>query len=574
MKKRALSILLILMLVFAFAAGCDQTATEDPGDNGETTEDPGDTGDTTEDSVLTVGIVEPSGNFNPAYYSSSYDGYVVDLVFQPLITRDFEGNWIGEAAEDWEISEDGTTYTFTLREGNTFSDGEPVTAEDVVFTYMLISDPSYTGRYGSVAKDLLGYDEFANGETEEFPGVVALDENTVQFTFKEALRLNIENLTMSIMPKHYYGENYSIGNTEPVQEKNAEPLGSGPYIMAEYQPAEYVYMDRNPNYIFDDQYQINEIIMKVVEMTTEMNELLTGSVDVLAGQIDPENIKAAKEDENINLNEYPRSGYGYVKTNNAYGPTAEKEVRQALYYSFNLKEFVDNYFKGYASTQFHPYSQVSWVIDDEFLASLPDYSFDLEKAKQILDDAGWTVGDSGYREKDGEVLELFILAMPEHDLLDTLIPMWERDWGNELKIKLNISYEEFNSILDTVIYASDDNVEEWSMFFLATTITSYDPHGIVESYFHSRNIGSGKDNTSRYSNPEIDALLDEGEKIMDQEEAKPIYQEIGRKLTEDAAFMPVYANTYFDFYNKKLVDFRTHSIYDWVDAMRDARIEE
>src|SRR6056297_2564011 len=104
---------------------------------------------------------------------------------------------------------------------------------------------------------------------------------------------------MAIMPEHYYGENYSVGNTEPVQEKNSEPMGSGPYLMAEYQPAEYVSMDRNPNYIFEDQYQINEIILKVVEMTTEMNELLTGSVDVLAGQIDPQNIESAKEDENI-----------------------------------------------------------------------------------------------------------------------------------------------------------------------------------------------------------------------------------------------------------------------------------
>jgi len=70
------------MLVFAFAAGCDQTATEDTGDNGETTEDPGDNGEVSEESVLTVGIIEPSGNFNPGYYSSSYDGYVVDLYFK------------------------------------------------------------------------------------------------------------------------------------------------------------------------------------------------------------------------------------------------------------------------------------------------------------------------------------------------------------------------------------------------------------------------------------------------------------------------------------------------------------
>ncbi len=578
MRKRSLLVFLALVLILALVAGCSQPApaptpdpSDEPGDEPEDDPTP-DPGDVTYENMLTVGITEPSGNFNPAYYSSAYDGYVVDLVFQTLIKRNFDGDWEGEAAHDWDISEDGTTYTFYMREDNVFSDGQPVTAHDVVFSYMLISDPSYTGRYGSVARQLEGYDEFADGETTDFPGVVALDDYTVQFTFKEALRLNIANTTFQIMPKHYYGEGYEIGFTEPVLEKNAAPMGSGPYVLAQYQPAEFVYLTRNPSYVFEDLYAIEELLLEVTEMTTEMNDLLSGKVDVLAGQIDPDNIRDAEAAPEFKLNSYPRSGYGYVQTNHEFGPTTEKAVRQALYYGFNLDEFVTNYFQGYAETQFHPYSQVSWVMDEEFEASLPDYSFNLDKAKELLDDAGWVVGDSGFRERDGEVLELFILAMPDHDILDTLIPMWERDWGNGLNIKLNVAYEEFNSILDTILYDSDGNVEDWSMFFLATTITSYDPHGTVENNFHSRHIGSGRDNFARYSNPEVDALIDQGEVIMDEEEAKPIYQEIGRILTEDAVFMPVYANTYFDFYHEKLTNFHTHGIYNWVDAMRDARI--
>jgi peptide/nickel transport system substrate-binding protein len=202
-----------------------------------------------------------------------------------------------------------------------------------------------------------------------------------------------------------------------------------------------------------------------------------------------------------------------------------------------------------------------------------EYDFDLEKAKALLDEAGWLVGADGLRYKDGKVFELKIAAMPDHDILATLIPMWERDWAQGLGIQLTVAYLEFNTILDYVIYNSDANVENWSLFFLATSITTPDPHTLYTS-FHSDYIGSGMDNTSRYSNPEVDALLDQGKAIMDIEEAKPIYAQVAKILNEEAVMMPVYANTYFDLYAPKLVDFKTSSLYNWVYALKDAKIVE
>ena len=171
------------------------------------------------------------------------------------------------------------------------------------------------------------------------------------------------------------------------------------------------------------------------------------------------------------------------------------------------------------------------------------------------------------------MLELNIAAMPEHAILDTLIPMWQKSWGEELGVKLNISYLEFNTILDYVIYNSDANVDKWSLFFLATSITSADPDSIY-SEFHSSDVGSGKDNTSRYKNPEVDRLLDEARKIMDPEEAKPLYAEVVKILNEEMPKIVVYANTYFDLYNSKVKNFKTSSLYQWTKAVKDAYIEE
>jgi peptide/nickel transport system substrate-binding protein len=528
--------------------------------------------------TLVAGADEMSGNFNPAYYSSVQDAYVINTVFDKLIEMDVNGEYQPSAAESWEFSEDAKEITFKLKKDMTFSDGEKVTADDVVFSYQLLADKSYTGRYGSVVKDLVGYKEYSKGKTEEFKGVVAVDEYTVKFSFTEPLRTNLANCAFEIMPEHYYGANWKVGDTKSIEAITTKPIGSGPYTLEKFQEKEFVSLKRNPNY-YGEGYYIENIVCKFVDQTTDIVELAAQNVDLLPGVIDPEKINEAKSKDFITFNQYDRSGYGYTKFNCESGPTADKKVRQALYYGFNIKEFVNSYYKDeatgdvLASVQYHPFSQVSWGIDDKLVSEMTEYDFDLEKAKALLDEAGWKVGSSGYREKDGKVMELNVAAMPDHDILNTLIPMWQRDWGEGLKIKLNIAYLEFNTLLDYVIYNSDENVDKWSIYFMATQITSPDPDSLY-SEIHSDYIGTGKDNTARYNNPEVDKLLDEAKSIIDKEEAKPYYNKIAKILNEDAPIVPVYANTYFDMYNKKIKGLETSPFCDWVKALRHAYIEE
>lgn len=576
-----LALTLAMSVVFTACSPKEDPTPETPGGETPGTEEPGtEEPDPSEgpSGLLRVGITEASGNFNPIYYSSAYDGYVVDLVFEGLAQRNFTGDeYEPVVAKDWDISEDGRVITFNLRDDVVFSDGEKLTANDVVFTYRAIADPSYTGRYGSVVRDLEGYEAFSAGDTEEFPGVVADGDYKVTFTFVDGKRTNFANTLFAIMPEHYYGEGYSYGNTAPIEEKSAVPLGSGPYKLDNFTEAQFIYLVRNENYAGEG-FQIAELLLQFVDQSTDIVQLMNGEVDLLAGVIEPNKIKEAR-DGGYSINEYPRSGYGYINFNTEFGPTADVAVRQALVYAFDTEGFVNSYFRDsdtgvvLASTQNHPFSQVSWVITDSLVSQLIDYSYDIEKAKSILDEAGWVVGADGIRAKDGQLLELNIAAMPEHDILATLIPMWQQAWGEELGAKLNIAYLEFNTILDYVIYDSDANVEKWSLFFLATSITTPDPD-TVYTQFHSSEVGSGKDNTSRYKNPELDALLDEARVIMDIEEARPKYAEIVKILNRDMPRVVVYANTYFDLYNSKMTNFNTSSLYNWVRALQDARIEE
>lgn len=591
--KKYLSLLLCGFMLFTVSlTGCKKTEPEAPKPTEQTTTaKPSEQAKTTAPAATTTaapkkvepagtiiaGITEASGNFNPLYYSSAYDGHVVDLVFEGLITRNFEGQFEGVVADSWEFSADGKSITFKMKKNKVFSDGKPVTAHDVVFTYKVLADPSYTGRYGSAVKDMVGYKEYFGKQTQEFKGVEAVDDYTVRFNFAQALRVNLANCGYAIMPKHYYGKDYAYNNTAPVEKITSQAVGSGPYLMKEFKEKELILLERNMNYVGEG-FAIKNVLMKFVDQTTDIVELTSGGVDLLPGVIEPAKIAEARNNK-FTLNKYQRSGYGYVKTNNGYGPTADVKVRQALYYAFNIEEFVNSYYKDeatgeiLASVQYHPFSQISWAIDNNLLKQMTEYKFNLDKAKQLLEEAGWKLNSKGIREKDGKELELKIAAMPDHDILATLIPMWDRDWGKGLGIKLDIAYLEFNTILDYVIYNSDANKDKWSLFFLATSITTPDPHTLYSS-FHSDYIGSGKDNTSRYSNPKVDELLDKAKAIMKEEEARPMYQEIAKILNQEAVMMPVYANTYFDIYAPKIKNFKTSSLYDWTQALKDATVAE
>lgn len=582
MKNKKLLALLMSGLLAVSMVGCgSKDKPEEPAtDGGNEAEKPAEDKGPQVGGTITVGVTEMSGNFNPAYYSSAYDAVVVDLVFDSLISMNVDGIYEPAASDgDWTVSEDGKDITFKLKKDMKFSDGEPVTADDIIFTYRFLSDGSYTGRYGSYALDLAGYEEYAaDSANAEFKGVTKNDDYSVTFHFKEGYRTNIANCGFPIMPEHYYGASWKPGDTSSIEAMTSEPMGSGAYTLSKYKEGELAALEKNPTY-HGEGYYIENVICKFVDETTDIVELTSGAIDLLGGVIEVPKINQAKATDFLTYNDYDRSGYGYVKFNCEYGPTADAKVRQALYYSFNVKEFVDSYYKDpetgdvLASVQYHPFSQVSWAIDDKLLSEMTEYDFDMDKAAALLDEAGWKLNANGKREKDGKLMELNVAAMPDHAILNTLIPMWQRDWEKGLGVTLNIAYMEFNSMLDYVMYNSDANVDKWSLYFMATSINTPDPDTLW-STFHSSQIGSGKDNSSRYNNPEIDKLLDEGRMIIDIDEAKPVYQKIAKILNEEAVMVPVYANTYFDIYNKKIKDLKTSPFCNWQKALKDAYISE
>lgn len=582
------------------------------------------------DNTIVVGAQELTGTFSPLYYSSAYDGYAVDLVYNKLYEYDVNNTLQPALAESYEVSEDGMSLTFKLKKGIKFSNEQELQADDVEFTYKVISDPSYTGRYGATCRHLVGYAEYSQQdlmgqistkeaevdaakkakdknaqkaaqdeldklkeqlkavEEPEYPGIEVIDDYTIKFNFDELRNDNLSTLlSVSIVNKDQF-EGYAYKNTKPVEELIKEPIGTGPYKLDKWSSGAGASFSKNEFYSADqlgEGYAIENVIIKPVAMETEFEELKSGSIDYLAAQIEPKKIGPATQNDDLEVVNYARGGMGYIAFNTAAGTTADKAVRQALMYAFDRRSFVDSYYEcedckgldegvaiGYVPTTYqNPLSKLSGVIQGtEKLEGLATYEYDIEKAKALLDEAGWTVGADGKRSKNGEPLKVNVMSIKDHDILSNLIPMWKKSWESELGVTLNVAEVDFNALLDKIY--SDAALEEWNLFFLATAYTS-DGMSDIYTTFHSDYARENNDNTSRLKDPALDAAMDKAMTELDESKVPAAWAEAAKIINDDAAVMPVYGNRYFDFYNKKIKNMKVNSLYSWVKGLKDATIE-
>jgi peptide/nickel transport system substrate-binding protein len=533
-----------------------------------------------ENDTLIVGTTRLNGVFSPLYYLSSYDGWVVNLVFDQLMQYNENNELEPLLIEDEPtISEDGLTYTFKLKEGIEFSNGEKLTAEDVKFTLSVLADPGYTGRWTSNVEYVKGYDAMREGEATELEGIQVIDDQTVEITFTEFREDNITNVALIGIVSEASYPDYELGNEKGLQDQNQTPIGTGPYVLNEWGGTDAVLV-KNEKY-WGEGYEIPRVIMKEVEMTTEFEELRNNSIDVLPGVIEPTKVGPTYTSDNLDFNAYTRAGMGYITYNTITGATEDVAVRQALTYAFDRQSFVDTFYEtpempeGIGTyvprTYQNPAARLGATVRGETeVEGLELYEYDLDKANKVLDDAGWVRGDDGVRVKNGQRLEIKVLAIEAHDILNMIIPMWTSDW-TAIGADVQVALADFNTVMDKI--GQEDSLDEWNVYFMATSWTNANNGGIYRR-FHSSQIFNGGDNNPRINNPELDALLDAGMSEQDPERSIEIFQEAAVLINNLVPVVPIYANIYYDLYNADVVeDFNTNTFYQWPSALRDAKLK-
>ncbi|MGL4992464.1 MAG: ABC transporter substrate-binding protein [Sarcina sp.] len=476
--------------------------------------------------TLIVGTAAPKGEFLPGYASTKYDQWVVDLVFSSLITNDEAGKPIPLAAESWEVSEDEKTYTFKIKKGIKFSNGEELTAKDVEFTYLMLADPSYDGPRSGHASDLVGYEEYNKGDATSIEGLKVIDDYTISFTNKEVNARAIWNCGMAILPKSVY--EFDKGNIQPVKEKLAQPVGSGAYKFVNFKPGQEVKFEKNTEY-FEGEPKIPTIVMKVTNASTLIQELVSGNVDIEA-QVGakPENIEQLQGPGFLDLNLYKANSYGYMGLNLEAPKLKDPAVRQALIYGLNRKGFMDAYYQGYGEVLNTHILPTSWAYDE---STADAYQFNPEKANQILDEAGWTDSNGdGTRDKDGVELDISWLTYTDSKYVDTLIPVVQESW-KAIGVKVTPELMEFSSMADKV--RNDRNFDMYNMAW------SLDLDPDPSEVFSIEQNKKGGFNSNRWVNEEADKLLKEAKGTTDMEKRKELYGKWQQIFLEDLPYICV-----------------------------------
>lgn len=576
MSKKILALILVVLMVAVAFAGCaPKSATPDATSAEAVAKDATETSATSTDTsipnpakdrtnaadTLIVGMSEAKGEFLPAYYSTTYDAYIVQLMFDQLLTNDKTGALVPQLAKSYDLSEDKKVYTFHLRDDVKFWDGTGLTAKDVAFTLTTYADPSYDGRYNSSVFDIVGFEDYNAGDAKELAGVKVIDDYTVSVEFVEAKVGNIYNLTGGIMPVHYYG--FEKGNAQALKDKMAavDIMGSGRYKMVKFEPKQYVEFVANDNW-FGGKINVKNLICKFTTVDTYFQELEAGSIDVQLAVPPKDDNKIQIEDIGfINTLVYSGNSYGYMGFNLRDERLADQRVRQALVYGFDRKSFVDLYYNGNAAVCNTPISQVSWAYSND----VNQYDYNMETAIALLEEAGWKVGPDGIREKDGKKLEFIWDTYTDSKYVETLIPLLQEDW-KKIGVKVEPNLMDFNSLVEKVYV--EQNFDLYNMAWSMTV----DP-GDNYYTFHTLMDEPDGNNSIGLRDPEIDKLLEDGLKEFDQSKRIEIYKEFAVKMNEKVPYMFLTQSDSWDVFNNRVKNFVVSSYCDWTYYIESVELE-
>lgn len=494
--------------------------------------------------TLIIGIISPNGVFNPLLEESQYDSDVNDAMWAPLLEINYDGTIIEGLAYMPEISEDGKTYTFTLKDDIKWQDGTPITSQDFDFTFKYIMDKTYTGRFERETLNVLGWEAYRDGTSTEIEGFKIIDDKTFSVTMASPNAKTLAYFSKDLKPlaKHVYGADYVQGNAKDLDKFNRNPFGNGAYKFVSYKDGEEVTLVANENY-YKGVPKIKNLVFRVVNETNQMLLLENGDVDIMAGTVSvtAENLSLLQQLGFINANIVEYLGYGYVAINHNEPIMQDLNVRKALAYGLDRSSVVEVAFGGQANVIDIPQSTVSWAYPEE--GDYTHYEYNPEKAKQLLEEAGWKVGSDGIREKDGVKLSLKFLASSPNPVNDVLVPVMIDNY-KAIGIELKAEQMEFRTLVDKQSEAKEGKFS-YHLAFLAWSL-DIDPDST--STFAS----NGANNKVGYSNPTVDKLLNDALNEMDTTKRKELYAQLYKEISEDLPYLFLYQRKDMNVYSSKV----------------------
>ncbi|MGR3442323.1 peptide ABC transporter substrate-binding protein [Thalassococcus profundi] len=474
---------------------------------------------------VVVGLSQEPTVFNPLMPHIEVDDGVAFSIFDTLFRITPDGDVVPNLAtevptvENGGLSEDGLNWRIKLRDDVTWHDGEKFTAEDVKFTLELITDPNFRA-WRTAGHDLVR-------------DIEVVSPTEITWRMEEPFAPYVSFLCETfILPEHI------LATAEDPNEApfNRAPVGTGAFKWGSRQAGDNLILEANPDYHGDGPY-IEQLVFKYIpDMTVLYTQFRSGEID-LVGQayITPDNYEEAKTlDERVVTLE-PRGTLESIYLNQALPVFQDKAVREALYLAIDRKSIIDLLYFGVPgeAETFMPETSAFHNPD------LPEHEFDLEKAASLLDEAGWTPGAEGIREKDGVRLSFANSTTTGAHLREQAQQFIQQTYA-QIGVEMTIE-----NLPPAVMWGEFWGQSQFDSAMVGITyLIGADPD--VTNRFHSNAIaaesGSGSNN-AQYSNPEVDRLLEDGARTFDVEKRKEIYREIQAIIREDLPFLPLFRYT-------------------------------
>ncbi|SDS35773.1 peptide/nickel transport system substrate-binding protein [Paenibacillaceae bacterium GAS479] len=446
---------------------------------------------------------------------------VTEQIFEGLLTYKADSTEVQPAlAESYEVSEDGLTYTFKLRQGVKFHDGTDFNADAVVFNFNRWFDPKSPYKFEGDSFDY--YDSmFGPDGSRVIKEVKAVDPATVQIVLNKRQAPFLQNIAMP---------SFGIASPKAIEEKKdkfkSEPVGTGPFIFKEWKRNESVTIEKNPNYWQEGLPKLNRVIITVIpENTARFTALQNGEIDLMEG-VNPDDLAALEGNAELQKIVRPSFNIGYVGFNVKKKPFDDPKVRIALSHAVNKEGIIGAFYGGLAEPAVNPMPPSTLGYNKD----VQDYPYDLEKAKQLLADAGYP---NGLPEE--MVFYAMPVARPYMPDGKKVAEAIQADFA-KIGVKTKIESPEWATYLGDLKTGEKDD-----LFMIGWTGDNGDPDNFLFTLLHKDAIGSN--NYAQYSNEEVNKLLSQGQSETDPAKREELYKQAQVLIKADAPWIPLVHST-------------------------------
>ena len=458
----------------------------------------------TPSNVLVVGQIAEPKSLDPHAVTAVNDFRILMNIYDGLV-RYKDGTLQVEPAlaKSWTISDDGLVYTFTLRDGISFHDGTPLTAEAVKFNFDRMLDENHP--YHDTGPFPLSFFFSAIDKVE------ARDARTVVFTLNAPYAPFLSNLAyptgLIVSPAAVEKHGKDFGRN---------PSGTGPFRFAEWESNAKVVVVRNENY-WGGAPSLEAVVFRpITDANTRVAEMLSGGIDLMV-EVPPDNVATFAKDATYTVHEQAGPHVWFLILNAKEGPFSDKRVRQAVNYAIDKESLVKNVLQGTAQVAAGPTPPAfSWAYNE----SLQPYPYDPDKARQLINEAG----------VEGATLTFYVTEGGS-GMLDP-VPMGTAIQADLAKIGLKVEIQtyEWNTFLGKVNPGLEGKADMAEMAWMTNDPDTLPYLALRTGAFPDK----GGFNSGYYSNPKVDELLEAARRSTDQAERARLYKQMQEIVQEDA----------------------------------------